>query len=79
MPKEWTGDLVGMMHTHRITKAALAQHMGYTNAYVSMVLNGKREPAGAPERFRKAVLELVEAAEREQNPRQSAQKPQKNS
>lgn len=62
MPAQWTGDLVGMMHNHRITNRMLASHMGYTAAYVSTVLNGKREPQGAEERFRQAVEELCREA-----------------
>lgn len=59
MPKEWTGDLVGLMHNNRITFAQLAEKLGVTNRYVSMVINGHREPAGAEQRFRAAVEELI--------------------
>lgn len=60
MPKKWTGDLVGMMHTHKITRIQLANRMGITNRYVSMVLNGDRNPPGAEERFRKALQEILD-------------------
>ncbi len=60
MPKEWTGDLVGLMHNNRISFAQLAEKLGVTNRYVSMVINGHREPAGAEQRFRTAVNELIE-------------------
>lgn len=59
LPKEWTGDLVGLMHTHRITCQELADKLGVTNRYVSMVLNGHREPAGAEQKFRAAVEEII--------------------
>lgn len=59
MPKEWTGELVGLMHVHKIRAQELGDKLGMTNRYVSMVLNGHRNPAGAEERFRKAVDELV--------------------
>lgn len=62
LPKEWTGDLVGLMHNNRITFAQLAEKLGVTNRYVSMVINGHREPAGAEQRFRTAVNELIEEA-----------------
>lgn len=62
MPKEWTGDLVGLMHNNRISFAQLAEKLGVTNRYVSMVINGHREPAGAEQRFRAAVNELIEEA-----------------
>ena len=59
MPKKWTGNLVGLMHDHKITKTQLADHMGISREYVSMVLNEHRVPADAEERFTKAVNELV--------------------
>lgn len=60
MPKEWTGDLVGLMHTHRISFSQLAEKLGVTNRYVSMVLNGHRNPAGAEDKFRAALDELIQ-------------------
>jgi hypothetical protein len=39
----------------------LADHMGITDRYVSMVLNGKREPQGIEERVECAVNELIKA------------------
>ena len=62
MPKKWTGDLVGLMHTNRISFQALADKLGVTNRYVSMVLNGHREPPGAEDKFRAAVDELIASA-----------------
>lgn len=62
MPKKWTGDLVGLMHNHKISFQALADELGVTNRYVSMVLNGHRDPPGAEDKFRAAVNELVSKA-----------------
>lgn len=62
MPKEWTGDLVGLMHTHKISFTQLAEELGVTNRYVSMVLNGHRDPAGAEEKFRAALDKLIQSA-----------------
>lgn len=59
MPKKWTGDLVGLMHIHRISLQMLANELGVTDRYVSMVLNGHREPTGAKERFEKATERLI--------------------
>lgn len=59
MPKKWTGKLVGTMHDFKISKTMLADHMGVTREYVSMVLNEHRNPAGAQERFTQAVNELI--------------------
>lgn len=62
MPKKWTGDLVGLMHTNKISFQALADKLGVTNRYVSMVLNGHREPPGAEGKFLAAVNELISEA-----------------
>lgn len=62
MPKKWTGDLVGLMHDNKISKSLLAEKLGVTREYVSMVLNGHREPAGAEQRFREAVNDLIAEA-----------------
>lgn len=63
MLAQWIGDLVGQMHKHRISKTQLANHMGVTREYVSMVLNGHRDPAGAEEKFQSAVNEIIAAQE----------------
>lgn len=60
MPKNWTGDLVGLLHDNKISQGCLANHMGLSYQYVSMVLNGRRSPRNARERFTTAVSELVE-------------------
>lgn len=60
MPKEWTGFLVGLMHNNRISNAQLAKELGVTDRYVSMVLNGHREPPGAEDRFNAAVKKIIE-------------------
>lgn len=59
MHKNWTGNLVGMMHDHKITKTMLAEELGFTREYVSMVLNGHRTPPDAKERFTEAVKALI--------------------
>ena len=46
MTQEWTGRVVGLLHTHRITQAELAFELGLTAQYVSMVLNGKKSSKG---------------------------------
>ncbi len=60
MAEEWTGRIVGMLHTHRITQAELAQEMGVTAVYVSMVLNGKKTAKGIDERMEAAILAIVD-------------------
>lgn len=59
MPKEWTGDLVGLMHNNKISIAQLAEKLGVRREYVSMVLNGHREPIGAEQKYRAAVNDLI--------------------
>lgn len=59
MLAQWIADLVGQMHKHRISMKQLADYMGLSREYVSMVLNGHREPAGAENKFRQAVDELI--------------------
>lgn len=60
MPAQWTAELISKMHAHRITQLALAQQLGYTPQYVSTVLNSKRDPAGAEQKFNSAVDALIE-------------------
>lgn len=59
MPEKWTGILVGRMHNKKVTQEDLAKRLGVTKAYVSMVLNGARNPVGAKERFESAFIETI--------------------
>ena len=59
MPAQWTADVIGEMHLKHITKRQLASYIGVTPEYVSMVLNGHREPLNAEQKFRDAVNCLV--------------------
>ena len=63
MTKEWTGNLGGLMHVHKITNKMLGDAMGVTDRYVSMVLNGHRDPPDAEIRFTEAVNNLIAAQE----------------
>ena len=60
MPKNWTGTIVGKMHINRISNDELATELGYTAEYVSMVLNGHRNPKNAEQKFRQALDELIQ-------------------
>ena len=60
MPAVWTGELVGEMHNAGISAKDLAKEMGLTPAYLSMILNGHREPPGAEEKLRAALERLKE-------------------
>jgi hypothetical protein len=59
MPDSWTGAIIGKMHVKRIPKKRLAEQLGYTPEYVSMILNGHRNPAGAEATFTTALNELI--------------------
>lgn len=54
MPEKWTGDLIGRMHNERVTYDDLAAEMGVCKGYVSMILNGQRNPPNAESRLRAA-------------------------
>lgn len=41
--EEWTGVVVGKMHQFGITNAELGRYCGYTEQYISMVLNGRKD------------------------------------
>lgn len=60
MPKKWTGVLVGFMHEHSITQRQLAEELGFSDKYVSMVLKGHRDPAGAEEKFTAAAKRIAD-------------------
>ena len=59
LPKKWTGNLVGLMHDYRISKTQLAEEVGVTREYISMVLNGHREPEGAEEKLTAALERII--------------------
>lgn len=63
MPAQWTGDLVGKMHNNGVAKVELANKLGVTKAWVSMVLNGHRSPKDAEQRFNAALDELIREKE----------------
>jgi len=56
---EWTGKLVGKMHTHEITIEDIANECGWVKGYVSMILNGQRNPIGAREKLEAAFDAIV--------------------
>lgn len=60
MPADWTAKLIAKLHMNRISKKRLAEQLGYTPEYVSMVLNGHRSPNGAESEFAKALDELIQ-------------------
>ena len=59
MPDKWTGKLVGRMHNAKVTLQDLADELGCTKGYTSMVLNGTRKPKEAQERFTEAFEAII--------------------
>ncbi len=41
--EDWTAEVVGRMHRFRITNLTLAEACGYSAAYLSTVLNGRKQ------------------------------------
>ena len=56
----WTGNLIGKMHNKGITYDDLAEEMGVTKSYISMILNGKRKPPGIRGRMDAAVNNIIQ-------------------
>ena len=56
---EWTGDIVRDMHLNNISIGSLADRVGITREWAGKVLHGQRTPAGAEEKFRRAVEEII--------------------
>lgn len=65
MPEKWTGRLVGRMHNERVTYDDMAAELGVTKSYVSMILNGTRNPAGIRDRMEAAFDAVLEKRKEE--------------
>ena len=63
MPAKWTAEIVGTLHLHGITAKQLAGAMGWNPKYLSQVLNGRKTPAKAEGKVRKALDELLSRQE----------------
>lgn len=65
MTKDWVPDFEKRRSTCRrkfkvrITNNDLAQKLGITKTYVSMILSGERNPPNAEQTFRAALDELI--------------------
>ena len=60
MLAQWIGDFVGRMHRNRVTITQISQEMGVSREYLSMILNGHREPPGIEQRVNEALNSLIE-------------------
>lgn len=54
----WTGYLVGLMHLEGISAKELAREAGWGEKYLSAVLCGRRQPAGAEQKVMEAYARL---------------------
>ena len=60
MPDTWTGNLIGKMHNKDVTYDELAEEMGVTKSYVSMILNGHRRPPDIRNRMEVAFNSIIQ-------------------
>ena len=60
MLAQWIGDFVGKMHRNKVTITQIAQEMGVSREYLSMILNGHREPPGIDKRLNSALDSIIE-------------------
>lgn len=67
MPEKWTGRLIGRMHNERITYEQLANEMGVSKAYISMILNGKRKPPNIQKRMETALEAIIKRGREKQS------------
>lgn len=59
MLAQWIGDFVGKMHLNKVTITQVSQEMGVTREYLSMILNGHREPQGIEQRINDALDRVI--------------------
>lgn len=59
MPAKWTADLLGEMHLAGVTAKQLAAEVGWNPKYLSVVLNGHREPKDAEKKLNAAFRRLL--------------------
>lgn len=59
MNLSWQAEVFAMMKDNNISRSDLAEAAGVTPEYVSMVLNKRRNPAGAENTFRVAIQKLL--------------------
>ena len=59
MKSKWTGDAIGKMHIYGITYEDIGKELGWTKAYVCMILNETRVPLGAREKIESAIDTII--------------------
>lgn len=59
LPEKWTGKLTGDMHVNNVSNRDLANELGVTEQYVSMLMHSKRTTKGAKEKLYAAYHEVL--------------------
>ena len=59
MPEMWTGKIIAQLHVNGITQRQLAEEMGLTEQYVSMLLNSVVKPAASAEERMNAAISAI--------------------
>ena len=57
--EKWIEKAVGKMHTNKITQIMIAEKIGWSNDYVSMIMRGVKSPKGAKEKILTAIEEII--------------------
>lgn len=68
MPEPWTGELIGKMHNADVTYDDLAAEIGCGKAYISMIINSRRNPPGAREKLFAAFDAVLKRREETKDP-----------
>lgn len=63
MNLSWQAEIWALMKDNGVSRSDLARAAGCTPEYVSMVLNQRRSPAGAENKFRAALQKLLDKKE----------------
>ena len=63
MNLSWQAEIWALMKDNGVSRSDLARAAGCTPEYVSMVLNQRRNPAGAENKFRAARQKLLDKKE----------------
>lgn len=57
--EDWTCDFIGKMWDEHVKRIELARELGWSNSYVSMILNGKCKPRYARQKMEAALASVL--------------------